>query len=87
MSAGAEAAESARTSSPPAADEQLSPAPNGPGFVTPASYLRPLAQARHAASPKPLSPVDKEQIEALVRLGPSAAALAVKIGPWHDFAR
>ncbi|KAK7530695.1 uncharacterized protein J3D65DRAFT_561120 [Phyllosticta citribraziliensis] len=65
MSAGAEAADSARTSSPPAADEQLSPAPNGPGFVTPASYLRPLAQARHAASPQPLTPVDKEQIEAL----------------------
>ncbi|GME28751.1 Cystathionine beta-synthase core [Neofusicoccum parvum] len=65
MSAGAEAAESARTSSPTAATEQLPPAPNGPAFVTPASYLRPLPASRPSSAPKTLTPVDKEQVEAL----------------------
>lgn len=68
MSAGAEAAESASTSSPSAATE-LPPAPNGPAFVTPASYLRPPAASRPSQAPKVLTPTDKEQIEALVRRG------------------
>lgn len=86
MSAGAEAAESARTSSPTAATEQLPPAPNGPAFVTPASYLRPLPASRPSSAPKTLTPVDKEQVEALVSQGqPTAApgpvaAWAVKFG-------
>lgn len=70
MSAGAEAAESARTSSPTAATEQLPPASNGPSFVTPASYLRPLPASR---TPKTLTPVDKEQVEALVSQADPAA--------------
>ncbi|KAH7042027.1 hypothetical protein B0J12DRAFT_675456 [Macrophomina phaseolina] len=65
MSAGAEAAESARTSSPTPASEQLPPAPNGPAFVTPASYLRPIAAPRPSQASKVLTAVDKEQIEAL----------------------
>lgn len=65
MSAGAEAAESARTSSPTAASEQLLPASNGPAFVTPASYLRPLPAPRSSQASKVLTPVDKEQVEAL----------------------
>lgn len=69
MSAGAEAAESARTSSPTAASEQLLPASNGPAFVTPASYLRPLPAPRSSQASKVLTPVDKEQVEALVSQG------------------
>ncbi|OJD34234.1 nuclear protein snf4 [Diplodia corticola] len=64
MSAGTEAAESASTSSPSAATE-LPPAPNGPAFVTPASYLRPPPASRPSQTPKVLTPTDKEQIEAL----------------------
>lgn len=65
MSAGTEAAESARASSPSAATEQLPPAPNGPAFVTPASYLRPPPASRPSPASNVLTPIDKEQLAAL----------------------
>ncbi|KAF2087485.1 CBS-domain-containing protein [Saccharata proteae CBS 121410] len=62
----------APASSPPHESEnqqsssaQLPPSPTAPGFVTPASYLRPLARERSSPAQKTLSLVDKEQIEGL----------------------
>ncbi|TKA82347.1 hypothetical protein B0A49_00088 [Cryomyces minteri] len=37
----------------------------GPGFVAPASYLRPRGTSRPMTPVKPLSPIDREQIEGL----------------------